>query len=1151
VASNFRNTFWHEIGDALRGFAVVSYWVIVTAGLTATHVWGSEPGTLHLRRGDMVQGSFVAVSSAREIGWRSPYFAEPLRFPLSAVDAIDFQRENESSRLAEREGGRERRARLELHDGTILYGELRAATDQHLVMDGRRHATVTIARRHVRRIQFVDQDEAVIFDGIRSPQGWVSLGTSEKRSDWGSQTSLLETTKYGANLYYDPDHRSATRADISLSGKGRPQFQIVVGIHTTVSVANQAFSIETWDSKLVLWRHARNEVELLPIKDLKTEDGNWTLNLEIYFDPTQQHVAVASGGRLLGEMKVSLPESLPGTGYLIRNRGDDLRVDQARFEVWKGPFHPVTDANGLDVVVRRDGTNLQGTFRSQRDQDALFEIVNEAGQAELVELDSVRQIELSAEATPDPKHAESSNVFVQYADGGVLSGTFLESTSEGVRLVPSFSAQPVLAGWEGVSEVKFKPRSEREPDSMKSDDNTVHGAEIDHKSLDFVSAPGCSLHGRLVSGDVNRGLMWKPIDCIQAVPVAAQQNLRIQLAAEPAEPRASATWEMTLVNGDAVPCEVERTDEERIYVRLTDAHPATVSHRHWKVLRTQRPEDLIYAGFPDGDVWFANSDTAYRFENDSLKLMDSVTLVREFPAPTVYRIGFDLHVGAESRWTVELGLGYDSVENALARWSHSGITHEMLQRAQQEDADEIASIVFQNLRGGRLAIRGQSRIAGILGMLGQRMATGRAVTLPLGDARVAHCEVLVDRENRHVAIRVNGDEVLQWRDATSLEGDFLCIQNQLASDSPSVQRRIMIDRRDGGVTGVVSRVDPPPIEISNFRIHRWVSAMDAAQRNRLLTRRLGTRAEATSHAVRATNGDVLRGRLIGCNDDFVLLESRGEELRLPTSRVFEIISLHPTDEIVSGQQMPQPDASEELVARSSQDAEFVSPNQPQPSTLIQLRSGGSLTLSRLGLKNDHFVGSSHHIRSIVVARSSVESIAFGGERRTGLPYAEWWLREPVALPEAFQSEPSDNLARWLDQPAPLFDLELLNGDRTAPDQLRGQPVLLDFWATWCGPCVASLPEMIELHREFDGKIHFVAMNVQEEAEQVARFLEGRQWQLPVALDRDGAITRAFGVNGIPCVVILDAQGIVRHIQVGTSPRARAELREKLRDMVAP
>jgi thiol-disulfide isomerase/thioredoxin len=133
--------------------------------------------------------------------------------------------------------------------------------------------------------------------------------------------------------------------------------------------------------------------------------------------------------------------------------------------------------------------------------------------------------------------------------------------------------------------------------------------------------------------------------------------------------------------------------------------------------------------------------------------------------------------------------------------------------------------------------------------------------------------------------------------------------------------------------------------------------------------------------------------------------------------------------------------------------------------------------------------------------------------------------------------------------APGFELPDLKGNKVSLDEQRGKIVLLDFWATWCGPCRISMPVLERIRSEYQQELTLLAINLEEPKDQVEEYVRSQQLQSTVLLDNEGLVGRAYGAGSIPMQVLIDQQGMVRHVQVGFSPRAADQLRreiEKLR-----
>jgi peroxiredoxin len=139
-----------------------------------------------------------------------------------------------------------------------------------------------------------------------------------------------------------------------------------------------------------------------------------------------------------------------------------------------------------------------------------------------------------------------------------------------------------------------------------------------------------------------------------------------------------------------------------------------------------------------------------------------------------------------------------------------------------------------------------------------------------------------------------------------------------------------------------------------------------------------------------------------------------------------------------------------------------------------------------------------------------------------------------------------------DKPAPAFALDLLAGGKMELAQHKGKDVVvLDFWATWCGPCVRALPALGEVADAFKDKgVAVYAVNLQEEADAVKKFIEAKKLALPVAMDIKGEIAKLYLVSGIPQTVVIGKDGNVAAVHIGFSPNLKATLTKEIEAQLA-
>jgi peroxiredoxin len=136
------------------------------------------------------------------------------------------------------------------------------------------------------------------------------------------------------------------------------------------------------------------------------------------------------------------------------------------------------------------------------------------------------------------------------------------------------------------------------------------------------------------------------------------------------------------------------------------------------------------------------------------------------------------------------------------------------------------------------------------------------------------------------------------------------------------------------------------------------------------------------------------------------------------------------------------------------------------------------------------------------------------------------------------------------QPAPDFALRSMKGPSMRLSEHLGEVVIINFWASWCGPCRQEMPLLDELYGKYQrAGLVMLSVNIDENAEPAIEMAQTLRISYPVLFDTRKEVSRAYDVSAMPVTVLVDRAGVVRYVSEGYKPGYEKRYTEKLRELL--
>lgn len=139
---------------------------------------------------------------------------------------------------------------------------------------------------------------------------------------------------------------------------------------------------------------------------------------------------------------------------------------------------------------------------------------------------------------------------------------------------------------------------------------------------------------------------------------------------------------------------------------------------------------------------------------------------------------------------------------------------------------------------------------------------------------------------------------------------------------------------------------------------------------------------------------------------------------------------------------------------------------------------------------------------------------------------------------------------WATDNAPDFTLKSTRGDNIRLSERRGEVVLLNFWASWCGPCRQEMPLLDTLQQRYS-KLGFsvVGVNVDKDSALANKLLQDIPVTFPVLLDNTGTVSASYNVSAMPTTVLIDRDGNMRYLHKGYKPGYEQDYEQQIKELI--
>jgi thiol-disulfide isomerase/thioredoxin len=1048
---------------------------------------------LHWRNGESIGGDFLAAEKDRLAWSNALMFTEPMRVRLDVLKQVIRHKDAEKT---------EEPFSIRLADGSRLYGTITGLNAKTLELQSARFGTLSIAREAVLGVQRLKAD-GLLFAAPTSTSGWIE----SSQTDQDNKVKLWRAVPEAA-LKQVGWNRSASlpialpelvEMQFTLSSTVRPEFKVELKTKN-----NERLSVETWVDEVVLQGRVFQSVQTL-------SDDDRRVTLTLFWNRQSGQCAIyGADGKKLAETSqppVDEPKAEEPKAAEKKQAGKGGGLFGALLAVVQNAAQKQVDAaEEARAQVRR--------VSGEPTSPVGFTLLNKGPDLTL------ETLRIRAWSGTLPADLTTGHPRIDLAEGRSLQASPVRANASALT-VKDHSGKETTLPWENVLSV--------EAGGTPSPFLQIAAPNVELWFTDGEWLQGELQHVRNDTATLKTAWSEAPV----AFKITRMHHLEFKGDAPDAPVINLATYGKLTLNKKVLHGTLDAGGEAQPrWKPIGGLHSVPmISTGELEIIRTPpaspdlpRSESLFYLS--TGDVL---PGSLRAIDAKQVDLDSEVVALKQLPADKLQAIQFggdhlNLNGFEDKGWQRVRGK-----EDTVKRQGQAALDFEAGGTWGHPSFMQVNEISFKLLSSGFNALRVRLFTDGV-------NAAAPSLNLLFGHMGSEVCfglEATGDQMDRQ--FRLNSSGPASVRIAMG-ENDIEVFLNGVSARKIDLTPKmrsgsgILIEpfslwgngEREVKIQAFSARITPGRVA---------APTVDPRSKEHALTVPRFRQEDPPRHALIAANGDLLRGVIEAATAKHFSIRSGLETLQVPRDRVKAAVWLiKPADHV---------------------SAAFAARESPPPviTHWLLMNNGGRLGLNVERFDADMIIGQNALLGACRVPLKQVHGIrsTVPPESTAMLALRDWKLKfapEPVLPESGGESSP------LLKQDAKPFKLPLLGGGDFDLAQEKGKVIVLDFWATWCGPCVKSMPGMIDEMAAFDSKqVCFIGVNQAEAKDTVKSFLDTRGWKLEVALDANQRVGQSFGVEGIPHTVIIGPDGKVAYVKTGFEPDGAKKIAETVRKLL--